>query len=166
MPALARQVERAFLLVEGDPHLDRPLYRVRGILDHELDRLAPVESRARDHRILDMIFERVAGIEHRRDPTLRPGGRPAGQLALREDEHAAMVGKRDRGGQPRRAGADDDDVVIAIRQSHSAPSLPFVLSLSKDRLSLALKEGRGFDTLSPNGEKGSHYFARSEAPTS
>src|SRR3546814_16905693 len=38
MPALARQVERAFLLVEGDPHLDRPLDRMRGVLDHELDR--------------------------------------------------------------------------------------------------------------------------------
>src|SRR3546814_8257417 len=60
---------------------------------------------------------------------------------------------------PRRAGADDDDVVIAIRQSHSAPSLPFVLSLSKDRISLALKEGRGFDKLSPNGEKGYPYCA-------
>src|SRR3546814_14707902 len=60
---------------------------------------------------------------------------------------------------PRRAGADDDDVVIAIRQSHSAPSLPFVLSLSKDRISLALKEGRGFDKLSPNGEKGYPFCA-------
>src|SRR3546814_20091382 len=73
-----------------------------------------------------MIFERVAGIEHCRDLTLRPGGRPAGQLALREDEHAAIVGKRDRGGQPRRAGTDDDDVVLTIRMSTRAPSLPFV----------------------------------------
>ena len=103
MPALARQVQRLGILIERHPHLDQPLDRVRGVLDDELDRLAPVQSAARDHRILDMIFERVARVEHRRDPALRPCGRPARQLALREHEHAAMIGERDRGGKARGA---------------------------------------------------------------
>src|SRR3546814_2154230 len=83
-----------------------------------------------------MIFEGVARVEHRRDPALRPRGRPAGELALREHEHAAMVGERDRGGEARGARADDDDVVrniighqnsVRIERSRDAPRLCFVL---------------------------------------
>ena len=111
MAALARQVQRLGFLVERHAHFDQPLDRVGRIFNDELDRLAPVEPRARDHRIVDMIFERVARVEYRRDPALRPGGRSAGQLALRENENAAMLRKRDRRRQPRRAGTDNDDVV-------------------------------------------------------
>src|SRR5690606_41755123 len=111
---LARQVKRALLLVEGDSHFDQPQNRVRGVFNHELDRLAPVEPGARDHRILDMIFESIARVEHGRYSALRPRGRPAGELALREHEHAAMIRERDSGGEARGAGADDDDVVGKI----------------------------------------------------
>ncbi len=112
MPTLARQVQRLGLLDEGDAHFDEPFDRVRRILDHELDRVAAVQARSGDHRVLDVILERIARVEHRRDAALRPGGRSAGQITLRQHEHAAMIGERDRGGQPRGARADDDDVML------------------------------------------------------
>src|SRR3546814_6384415 len=71
MPALARQVQRLGLLVERHPHFDEPLDGARGVFDDELDRLAPVQSAARDHRVLDVIFEGVARVEHRGNPALR-----------------------------------------------------------------------------------------------
>ena len=54
VPALAREMEHAFLAVEG--HAQRGEARDRGgrALDDELHRGEIVEPRARDHRILDM----------------------------------------------------------------------------------------------------------------
>ena len=70
VPALAVRVA-----VEGHAELRQPGDRRRRMLDDELDRGAVVEPGAGDHRVLDMAFEGVAGLEHRRDPALRPAGR-------------------------------------------------------------------------------------------
>ena len=111
MPALARQVERAaFLVANGTPSSLQPLDRGGRALDHELDDRAVVEPRAGDHRVLDMVLERVAGLQHRGDPALRPGGRALVERALGEHGHAEAIGEVERGGQPGGARADDEDV--------------------------------------------------------
>ena len=78
-------MQRVAFGVERHPQLDQPVNRVRRLADHEFDRLKPVKPRARDHRIVNVVLKRVARIEHRSDPALRPGGRSAGQLALGQD---------------------------------------------------------------------------------
>jgi hypothetical protein len=114
MAALARQVERTRFGIERHAEIDQPVDRVRRALDDIFDRLAPVEPRARDHGVADMVLERIAGIEHGGDPALRPCGRAAGQRTLGEHQHPQLFGKRERGGQPGRAGPDDDDVMAIV----------------------------------------------------
>ena len=78
--------------------------------DDELDDRAVVEAGAGDHRVLDMIVERVAGFEDGGDPALRPGGRSLVERALGEHGDPEAVGEVERGGEPGGAGADDEDV--------------------------------------------------------
>src|SRR3546814_20032698 len=72
VPAFARQVERLALGIERHAEGDQPLNRARRALDDEFDDPAIVEPRAGDHRILDMAFERIAGLEPRGDSPLGP----------------------------------------------------------------------------------------------
>ena len=67
--------------VERHAQLGQPLDRRRRVFDDELDGGAVVEPGAGDHRVLDMALERVAGLEHRGDPALRPAGRARPPLA-------------------------------------------------------------------------------------
>ena len=84
--ALAGQVPgRSLVAVDVERHaeLGQPLDRRRRILDDELDGRAVVEPGAGDHRVLDMALERVARLEHRGDPALRPAGRALGSRPWR-----------------------------------------------------------------------------------
>lgn len=74
VPALARQVQRVAVHVERHAQLCQPGDRARCAFDHHFDDRAVVQACAGDHRILDMAFEGVAGLEHRGDPALRPIG--------------------------------------------------------------------------------------------
>ena len=96
--------------VERHAELRQPLDRRRRAFDDELDGRPVVEPGAGDHRVLDMAVERVARLEHRRHPALRPGGRAFVEPALGEHHHLEAAGEVDRRGQPGRAGADDQDV--------------------------------------------------------
>src|SRR5690606_36186480 len=68
---LAGQMQVPALAVEGDAQFDQPVDRVRRAFDHELDRLAPVEASTGDHRVVDVVLESVARVEHGGDPALR-----------------------------------------------------------------------------------------------
>ena len=115
VPALARQVPAfRFTRIERHAQLGQPLDRGRRILDDELDGAAVVEARARHHRILDMAFERVARLQHRRDPALRAGGGAFRQRPLRQDRDLEMRRKIQRRTEPGGPGADDDDVIAMI----------------------------------------------------
>ena len=59
VPAIA--VGRA---LNGTPSSASRSIAAGALLDDELDRGAVVEAGARRHRVLDMAFERVAGLEH------------------------------------------------------------------------------------------------------
>ena len=101
------------------------------LLDHELDGGAVVEPGAGDHRVLDMALERVAGLQHRGDPALRPAGR-ASEPALGQHRHLEALGEVQRRGQPRRAGADDQDVegaCSAIRSGRAGQVEEHVLQI-------------------------------------
>ena len=91
--ALAGQVP-ALLAVRVERHaeLGQPLDRRRRVLDDELDRGAVVEPGAGDHRVLDMALERVAGLEHRGDPALRPAGRALSALGQHRHLEALAPG--------------------------------------------------------------------------
>ena len=85
MPALARQMptlRQRIARIERHPQLRQPVDRRRRILDHELHRRPVIQPRARHHRILDMALDRVAGLEHRGNPTLRPSRRSRRDIAL------------------------------------------------------------------------------------
>src|SRR5690606_21950644 len=97
--------------VEGYAELAQSVDRRGCPLDHELDRLAPVEAGAGDHRVADVVLEGVAGVENRGDPALGPGGRAAGERAFRQDQHLEPGRQRERRGKPGGAGADEEDVV-------------------------------------------------------
>jgi hypothetical protein len=114
MPTLARQVQRARLLGKRHAQFTQPRDRGGRLRHHELDDRAIVQPRARDHRILDMVLERVARLQHRRDAALRPCGGPFVQRALGEHGDAEPLGERQRRGQPRRSGADDQDVAVVV----------------------------------------------------
>ena len=98
MAALSREVQRAGLGIEGDAEFGEAADRGGRVLDHELDRFAPVEARAGDHGIADVIVESIAFVEYRGDAALRPGGGSAVERALREDEHTAAFGEHQSGG--------------------------------------------------------------------
>ena len=115
VPALPRKMEVFPFGIEGHPQFDQPVNRMGRAFDHEFHRLTPVQPCPGDHRIADVVFKRIAGIKHRRDPALRPGGRPAGQLALGQDQHLDLFGQGQGRGQPRRPRSDDDDVVAHAR---------------------------------------------------
>ncbi len=112
VPAFAGEVEDFGFLVEGDAHIFQPCDRGRGIFDNKFHGFAPIQARAGDHRVVDMIFERVPRIKHGGDPALRPGRRTAGEFALGQHQHLVGAGQRDRGGKAGSAGADNDDVVV------------------------------------------------------
>ena len=74
MAAFARQVERIGIAVERHAQLAQAVDGLRRAFDHEFDRGQIVQPRASHHRIAHVVFKRVARVEHRRDPALRPGG--------------------------------------------------------------------------------------------
>jgi hypothetical protein len=65
-----------------------------------------------------MAVERVAGLEHRGDSALRPGGRAFIEPAFGEHGHLEPAGEVDRRGKPRRTRADDQDVGGMGRAGH------------------------------------------------
>jgi hypothetical protein len=79
-------MEVVVLHVEGHAQLDQPVDGMGRALDHEFDRLLPVEPGPATI-VSRMVFKRVARIQHGGDPALRPGGRSAGQRALGQHQH-------------------------------------------------------------------------------
>ena len=122
MPAFARQVQVAFLAVEGHAQLAQPVDRGRRAFDHELDRLLVVETRPGDHRVTDVVVERVARVEHRGDAALRPRGGAAVEPALGEHQHALGLRQRQRGGKSGSARTDDEDVVRGVCHARVMPT--------------------------------------------
>ena len=77
----------------------------------EFHRLAIVETRAGDHRVVDMRLETVTRVEYGSDAALRPVGRPAVERALGQHQHLAILREVDGGRQSGGARTDDDDVM-------------------------------------------------------
>ena len=70
--AFAGEVEDFRFLVEGHAHVFQPRDGGGGVLNHKFNRFAAVQPCTGDHGIIDMIFKRVACIEHGGNPALRP----------------------------------------------------------------------------------------------
>ena len=118
-PSRVRCQRSASPRVERHAELGQPLDRRRRVLDDELDRRAVVEAGAGDHRVLDMAFERVARLEHRGDPALRPGGRAVGEAALGEHRDLEVAA---RGSAPRVSPAAPEPMTMTSKAFGSRPS--------------------------------------------
>ncbi len=130
MPALPRQVKRTLFGIERHAEVDQPLDRLRRMFDDVFDRFDPIEPRAGDHRVADVILERVARIQHRRDAALRPGGGPGIERALRGYEHFRAFGQHQCGGQPRGTRTDDDDIKPLRHELATSPAHPCVARMT------------------------------------
>ena len=74
------------------------------------DRLV-AQAGAGDQGVVHVRLDRVAAVDRRCDPALRPVAGAVGHLALGDNGDAALVGKLERGGQRGEAAAEDEDVV-------------------------------------------------------
>ena len=108
--ALARQVQRVALDGEGHAEFDQMSDRARRGLDNMFDDAPVVEPRAGDHRVVDVRFEAVAFVEHRRDAALRAPRRAFAERALGDHRDLVGLGQIERRRQPCRSRADDEDV--------------------------------------------------------
>ena len=119
VPAFARQMQSAGILVERHAEIGQPRDRGGRVFDHEFDRLAPVEPAAGDHRVADVIIEGIALVEHRGDPALCPGGRARIERAFGQHHDFAMFGQNQRSGQP--GGPRPDDQNVMFVQGNAVP---------------------------------------------
>jgi hypothetical protein len=117
VPALAGQMERLALGRERDAELHQPRDRSRRLADDIFDDPAVVEPGAGDHRVVDVRLERVAFFQHGGDSALRPVGRAFADRALGDHSDLPLPGEVQRRGEPRRPGADDEDVEVAAHSS-------------------------------------------------
>ena len=134
MPSLARQMQCAAFIGEGNAEIDQPLDGLGRGLDDMLDHLPVVEPGAGDHRVVDMRFEAVPFLEHGGDATLRPARRALAQRALGDHRDLAVLGEVERSGQPGRAGADDQDVRGGAHAAFSLTRLRNTSSRSGSRV--------------------------------
>ena len=72
-------------------------------------RPAPAASVSRD-----VVLERVVGSSTPGQTALRPRRAPRDEDVLGDDEHGAHRSRGERGGEPGRAGAEHDDVDVAL----------------------------------------------------
>jgi hypothetical protein len=79
---LACQMPVIALKIKRHAQLCQPLDGHRRIFDNKFDGRTVVQPGPRDHCIFDMVFEIVAGLQHRGDAPLGPGCRAVGYRAL------------------------------------------------------------------------------------
>ncbi len=142
MPAFARQVEAVGVAVERHAQLAQPINRLRRAFDHEFNRGQIVQPRARHHRIAHVVFEGVAGIKHRGDPALRPGGRSAGERAFGQHQHPQALRQRQSRRQPGCTGTNNHHIMRlpACIDTRHAQAMPRNSAVSKrDALSHRFK---------------------------
>ena len=64
--------------------------------------------------VAHVVLERVGGVEHAGEAALGPRRRAGVEGALGDDQHAAHRAGGERGGEPGRTRAEDDDVDLAL----------------------------------------------------
>ncbi len=112
--AFARQMQTAGRLRvggEGDAVLRQPGDHLARLADHQPGDRLVAEAGAGDQGVVHVRLERVAAVDRRCDPALRPVAGALGHLALGDNGDAALVGKLERGGERGEAAAEDEDVV-------------------------------------------------------
>ena len=93
VPAFASKMKIARFAIERNTQFAQPVDRGGCPLDHKFYRFAIIEARACDHRIANVVFERIARIENGGDAPLRPSSRTAVEPPLRQNEHLFRFGQ-------------------------------------------------------------------------
>ena len=109
---------------------------------------------AGDHRVLDMRLEAVAFLEHRGDPALGARRRAVAKRALGDHRDLVGLGEVERGGQPGRARADDEDVGV---EAHAA-SWSAANQAQEHVLEVGVA-GRHVDDREPVGSESAQHLA-------
>ena len=124
--ALARQVGRVVLPVEGEPQADHMLDGLRRTSHGHAHRRLDAQAAAGRHRVGNVGVEAVVGRGHRGDAALRPVGRTAPDGILGQHRHPGMVSQMQRRRQTGGAAADDEDVsAMSLRHAREPAVLPF-----------------------------------------
>ena len=112
---------RAGKRTERNALFHQPFDSGRAIADHVLDHFPMAKPAAYRNRILDVRFETVAIVEHRRNAALGVKRGALFQARLAEQAHPGKRGGAQRQRQPGRAAADDENVEFACRtRNHAA----------------------------------------------
>ena len=85
--------------IEWHAKTGQPPDRFWRVFDDELHRLTVVQAAARNHRVLNVAFKRIARFQHCRDPALCPCRRAIGQGAFRQHRHLIFLRQLKRGCQ-------------------------------------------------------------------
>ena len=94
------------------PERGQPADRFGRMFHHEFDCFATVQPATGNHRIADVILERVALVEHGGDPALRPGRRSGIKRTFGEHQHLQPLCQYQRRGQSCRARSNDQYVMV------------------------------------------------------
>ena len=110
--ALARQVQRAAILVprEGHAESEQPVDRRGALRQDAAHGVGVAQPGAGDQRVLHVRLDAVVRRLRRRDAALRPGAGAIVRRALAQHGHAQMRRQRQGGGHAGQAGADDEHV--------------------------------------------------------
>ena len=111
--ALARDVEVALRVeIEGDVHFDELAHIVRSLGNEDLDGGLVAESRARDHRVLKVVFRIVQRRNGRGNAALRKPRIADLRVFLREDAAGMSLVYVQRGVKAGNARADDQNIIV------------------------------------------------------
>jgi hypothetical protein len=98
--------------IERHAQPGQTLNRQRRAFDHIFNGFLSVQPRPGDHRIADVIFKRIARIQHRGDAALCPCRRTAGQRPLGQHQHLEALCKGKRRRQTSSTRTDHDHICI------------------------------------------------------
>jgi hypothetical protein len=137
--ALEAQAELAVLVeVEGDAAIAQLADRVRGLVDQDLNGGGAAEAAAGGDRVGGVAGGRVARLQGRGQPALRPVAGALGErLAGDQADATPLLGGTQRGPQPGSAAADDDDVELRGCPYRPAASRRIVLTCSRSQAAAA-----------------------------
>ena len=111
--AFTGEVQCTVFLGKGHAHGQQPANGFGCVLHHKLGGRHIAQPGTSGERVAHMGVETVTFGPDGGNAALRPGGRAAGELALREDKHAAMVGQRVHG-EPRLGHHEGDHLLAPV----------------------------------------------------
>ena len=103
---------------EGNAPRAEPLDHFPAMLHRQPHRVGMAQTRAGDESILQVGFDGIAGVQHRRDPALGVVRAAFGQRPLGQHHDAGGIGHAQRQAQTSGAATDDQNIGGKRRSGH------------------------------------------------